>query len=108
MIQFFRFPSITLALLLMARAITALADQVTLTNGDRITGKVVKKDGDSLVVKTDRLGEGTIKWGNVSAGPTDAPLTVVLPQDVTVKGTLQTQGDRLESATAAGKHEGPL
>ena len=27
------------------------ADQVNLNNGDRVTGKLVKKDGDNLTVK---------------------------------------------------------
>jgi hypothetical protein len=34
-----------------------LADQVTLKNGDRVTGQIVKKDGDKLTVKSGLMGE---------------------------------------------------
>lgn len=33
----------------------AWADQVSLKNGDRVTGKIQKKDGASLTIKTDIL-----------------------------------------------------
>src|SRR5262245_48804885 len=86
----------------------AFADQITLTNGDRITGKVVKKDGDSLVVKADMLGDVSIKLANISTLHTDAPLTVVLPQDVTVNGTVTIDGNRVQVTTPSGRQEAPL
>jgi hypothetical protein len=33
------------------------ADQVTLKNGDRLTGTVVKSDGKTLVIHTDAAGD---------------------------------------------------
>ena len=47
------------------------ADQVTLTNGDRVSGKIVKKDKDTLSVKTDLMGEVTVKWKDVAGVSTD-------------------------------------
>ena len=38
------------------------ADQVTLKNGDRLTGTVVKSDGKTLVLHTDAAGDVTIKF----------------------------------------------
>lgn len=39
-------------------AVSALfADQITLTNGDRLTGTIVKSDGKELTLKTDYAGE---------------------------------------------------
>ena len=38
----------------------ALADQVVLKNGDRLTGAVVKSDGKELVIKTEFAGEVTV------------------------------------------------
>lgn len=35
---------------------SAFADQITLKNGDRITGTVVKKDGANLIIKSDLFG----------------------------------------------------
>ena len=45
--------------LLFLPASLLAASQVTLKNGDRISGQIVKKDGDKLVVKADLLGEVT-------------------------------------------------
>jgi hypothetical protein len=38
-------------------ASAAFADQITLSNGDRLTGTVLKSDGKELVLKTDYAGE---------------------------------------------------
>jgi len=53
------------------------ADQVVLTNGDTITGTIVKKDGDKLTVKSEFLGEVTMPWKAVKSIRSDADLTVV-------------------------------
>jgi len=39
----------------------AWADQVTLKNGDRLTGAIVKADGKTLLLKTDYAGDLTLK-----------------------------------------------
>ena len=75
-----------------------LADQVLLDNGDRVTGKVTKKDGDSVTVTSDLMGAVTIKWAHVKSIATDAPVTVVLTGGKTVEGKLATTGDQVEVA----------
>ena len=40
----------------------ALADQVTLKNGDRLTGSISKSDGKELVLKTEYAGDVTVKF----------------------------------------------
>lgn len=40
---------------------TLLADQVTLKNGDRITGSIVIKDEKTLTIKSEFLGEVTLR-----------------------------------------------
>ena len=75
-----------------------LADQVVLDNGDRVTGKVTRKDGDSLTIATDLMGSVTIKWANVKSIATDAPVTVVLSGCKTVEGKLATTGNQVEVA----------
>ena len=62
----------------MLTACTAFADQVTLKNGDRVTGAIVKKDGNDLTVKTDLMGVVKIPWDQVTDIKTSAPLNVVL------------------------------
>ena len=47
------------------------ADQVTLKNGDRLTGTVVKSDGKTLVLHTDAAGDVTLKYDNIQEIKTD-------------------------------------
>lgn len=54
------------------------ADQVTLKNGDRVTGAIVKKDGNNLTVKSDLMGVVTIPWDQVADIKSNGPLNVVL------------------------------
>ena len=84
------------------------ADQVTLVNGDRVTGKITKKQDDSLSIKSDLLGEVTVKWKDVANLTVEAPVTVVLPADKTVKGTVATAGDKVVVKTPSGTEEAPL
>ena len=39
------------------------ADQVSLKNGDRLTGTIVKSDAKTLVLKTEAAGEVTFPVG---------------------------------------------
>lgn len=73
------------------------ADQVILNNGDRITGKIVKKEGDTLTVESVSFGTVTLPWSQVQSVTADAPLNVALP-DATVKATLQTSGGQIQVA----------
>ncbi len=41
---------------------SALADQVTLKNGDRLSGTIAKSDGKTLVLKTDYAGDVTVQF----------------------------------------------
>jgi len=75
-----------------------LADQVILDNGDRVTGKIAKKDGDSVTITSELMGAVTIKWAHVKSIATDAPVTVVLSGGKTVEGKLATAGDQVEVA----------
>jgi putative salt-induced outer membrane protein YdiY len=75
-----------------------MADQVILDNGDRVTGKVTKKDGDSVTMTSALMGDVTIKWAHVKSIATDAPVTVVLSGGKAVEGKVSTSGDQLEVA----------
>ena len=66
------------ALLALSTACAAWADQVTLKNGDRITGAIVKKEGNNLTVKSDLLGVVTVPWDQITDIHSAAPLNVVL------------------------------
>ena len=63
------------------------ADQVVLTNGDTITGAIVKKDGATLTIKSEFLGVVTMPWSAVKSLRSEAELNVVLPAGQTVKAS---------------------
>jgi len=82
---------------------SVLADQVTLKNGDRVTGTVVKADGKSLVVKSDLFGEITIGLENVSSIVSDKPLYVGLADGRTVSGLVTAENDKAEIKSSGGQ-----
>jgi hypothetical protein len=89
---------LTVACMLAVAASEAWADQITLKNGDRVTGAIVKKDGATLTFKSALMGQITVPWDQVSEIKSDAPLNVVLPAETvhvpvaTVDGKLELPG----------------
>jgi hypothetical protein len=81
----------------------ALADQVVMKNGDRVTGTIVKKDAKNLTLKTDQFGVVTTSWDQVDSITADKPVTIVLQNGRTVHGTLATAAGNVEVATQAAK-----
>ncbi len=82
--------------LLCGGTTSLLADQIVLSNGDRITGTIVGKDGKNLTVKTDLLGTVTTSWDKVVSVKTDTPLNVVMPDNKTVLGTMTVADGKAE------------
>jgi hypothetical protein len=83
-------------------------DQITLQNGDRITGTVVKKDAKILTFESDVFGIVEMPWSKVQSLTTDKPVFVELPDKQTVMGTIQSNEDRLEVATPDTRHDTTL
>lgn len=79
---------------------TSWADQIVLKDGDRITGSIVKKDGQTVTIESKNFGLVTLKWDDIATITADQPLNVVLSGDQTVKATLQTQNGRIQVGTA--------
>ena len=78
------------------------ADQITLKNGDRLTGTVVKSDGKTLVLHTDAAGDVTIKFDNIQEIKTDQELHVSLKDGKTAVGPVTTTDGKIEVATKTG------
>ena len=78
------------------------ADRVTLKNGDRLTGTVVKSDGKTLVLHTDAAGDVSIKFEDVQEIKSDADLHVSLKDGKTAVGPVTTTDGKLEIATKSG------
>jgi putative salt-induced outer membrane protein len=84
------------------------ADQVTLKNGDRLTGTVVKSDGKTLVLHTDAAGDITIQFDSIQDIKTDQELHVSLKSGKTAVGPVTTTDGKIEVATkTTGTIEAP-
>jgi putative salt-induced outer membrane protein YdiY len=77
-----------------------MADQVTLSNGDRITGQIVKSDNKELTLKTEFAGEIKIQWKAVDTITSTAPLYVHLTSGDTLAGPVTTENGQFKVATA--------
>jgi putative salt-induced outer membrane protein len=76
-----------------------LADQVTLKNGDRLSGSILKYDGKNLMLKSDLAGEVAIPWENVTAVTSTQPLSITLKDGQRVVGIVTTDGAKFQVAT---------
>src|SRR6185295_4966414 len=77
-----------LAVLCVSVVPVVRADEVLLANGDRLSGKVVRKETDRLVLNTPYAGDVNIPWADVKRITTDAPILIYLAADRKLTGTL--------------------
>ena len=100
--------SLLLAGLLCVSAAATRADQVTLKNGDRLTGTIISSDAKTMLIKTDLAGDVNVQWDDVSAIVSSQPLYLGLKDGQTVAGTVTTaDGTFTVTTNAAGKVEVP-
>lgn len=81
-------------------SLAAQADQVTLKNGDRLSGTIEKSDGKTLLLKTDFAGEVTLQWDAVAGIVSAEPLAVQLNSGETALGKVTTADGKIAVATA--------
>jgi putative salt-induced outer membrane protein YdiY len=91
--------------LLLCLAVSAFADQITLKNGDHLTGTIEKSDGKALVIKTDYAGEVTVKFDAIQSIDSTGDLNVSLSDGKNVVGPVSTSGENVVVAT---KSSGPV
>lgn len=68
----------------------AFADQVVLTNGDHLSGTVLRLEGGKATFKTEYAGSVEIKQESIQTIETSHPVTVRLKSGDTFQGTLST------------------
>src|SRR5216683_7122278 len=96
-----------MSFLFLLLAMPAVADQVALKNGDRLTGSITKADGKELVIKTDYAGDVTVKFDAIQGITSAGDLNVSLAGK-TVVGPVTTSGEDVVVATrTAGPVEAP-
>jgi putative salt-induced outer membrane protein YdiY len=77
----------------------AVADQLVLTNGDRLTGQVVKFDGKNLTIKSQFAGEVGIPWSAIQEITSDQPLHVQSSTGQTAVGPITTRDGNIDINT---------
>jgi putative salt-induced outer membrane protein YdiY len=71
----------------------ANADQITLKNGDRISGAITKNDGKNLTIKSEFAGMVTVPWDAVTGLTSTSPLHVELKDGQRIVGTVALPAD---------------
>lgn len=83
----------------------ALADQVSLKNGDRLSGTIVKSDGKTLELHTDYAGDVSLKWEAVQGIQSTQPLHIQLQNGNSLSGPVSAADGKLEISTQSGNVE---
>jgi putative salt-induced outer membrane protein YdiY len=86
-------------LLAVLLAPAVFADQITLKNGDRITGAIITSDAKTLVIKTDYADVVTIKWDFVQQIESSQPLYVGTKGRQVIVGPVTTSDSKLAVPT---------
>src|SRR5450755_3636835 len=87
---------VKLSLLLLMFSTILPADVLVMKNGDRVTGSIVKKDGNAVTLKSALFGTITIPWDQVDSVKTDTPLNVVLADGKEAQSNLTTTNGKVE------------
>ena len=64
---------------------SAMSGQVTLKNGDILTGTIVRKEAAHLLLSTAYAGEIKIQWSEIVSLTTEKPLVLVLKNDTSIE-----------------------
>ena len=99
--------NVLLVLVLCFCAASALADQVTLKNGDRLSGTIVKTDEGKLEMKSEFAGDIKLPWSAVVAIVSAQPLHIALKNGQTIVGVVTTKDEKFEVAAPSGPVEAP-
>ena len=79
---------VTPLLVCLAFLPAALADEVILQNGDRLSGRIISKADGKLTLETSYAGKLEIEWAKVSHISTDEAARIVLDDDTELAGTV--------------------
>jgi putative salt-induced outer membrane protein YdiY len=86
-------PYLLITLLTFLVALPSTAAQLDLKNGDKLTGTVIKLEGNRLLFKTDYAGVVTIDWRQVGKLTTDQDVTVLTNDRRLLEGRMTASPD---------------
>lgn len=75
------------------------ADQITLKNGDRLTGTIRKSDSKTLLIKTEWAGEVSVQWAAIDSITSTQPLHVGLTGGQMFVGLVTSSDGKIQVAT---------
>lgn len=67
----------------------ASADEIRLKNGDVLTGTIVKKETDKLIINTSYAGDISITWSEISSLNSQEPVQVYLADESSLTGVIE-------------------
>jgi putative salt-induced outer membrane protein YdiY len=79
---------------------SASADQISLKNGDRLSGKIVSGDGKTLLLKSDYAGDVTIQWDAIIGIESTGSINITLKDGTRLSGKVTTQDGKFVVAGA--------
>ena len=84
------------------------AEQVTLKNGDRVTGAIVNVSDKKLTIKTAYAGVVSIDWDAVAGFTAEQPMVVTRTDKQVVSGAVTTKDSDIVVSTASGAQTIPM
>jgi putative salt-induced outer membrane protein YdiY len=84
------------------------AEQVTLTNGDRISGSIVNLSAKKLTIKTEYAGPIILDWTSVAEFATEQPMFVTKTDGQVLSGTLGSKDSVVVVKTQTGAQQVPM
>jgi putative salt-induced outer membrane protein YdiY len=96
------------ALLLCCCCLTLCAEQVTLKNGDRLTGTIVNVGDKKLTLKTAYAGTISIDWDSVAQFSSEQPMVVTRTDKQTVSGAVTAKDSDVTVAAPSGTQTIPM
>jgi len=99
--------AVCIALLCCCCVVAVHAAQVTLKNGDHLTGSIVSMNDKKLVLKTDYAGPINIDWDSVTQFTTDQPMVVTRTDKQVVTGGVAANNASVVVSTSSGQQTIP-
>src|SRR5271165_3802939 len=84
------------------------AEQVTLKNGDRLTGTILSVSDKKLTIKTEHAGTVTIDRDAVAQFPSEQPMVVTRTDKQVISGPVSTKDSEVAVNTTSGTQTIPM
>ncbi len=84
------------------------AEEVTLKNGDRLTGTILKVSNKKLTIKTEHAGTVTIDWDAIAEFSSERPMVVTRTDKQIVSGAVSAEHSEVNVSTTSGTQTIPM